>query len=74
MNTFNIFKFILSVGLVMVKHGTQVFVYELTNEKSLAGLLEGHDGSRALEPQVSLEVIARAISQSRKWKREVVVN
>ena len=36
--------------------GAQVGVLEQTNKVGLAGLLEGHDG-RALEPQVSLEVL-----------------
>ena len=36
--------------------GTQVGVLEKTHEVSLAGLLQSHD-SRALEPQVSLEVL-----------------
>ena len=36
--------------------GAQVGVLEQTNQVGLAGLLEGHDG-RALEPQVSLEVL-----------------
>ena len=36
--------------------GAQVGVLEKTDEVSLAGLLEGHDG-RALEPKVSLEVL-----------------
>jgi hypothetical protein len=36
--------------------GAQVGILEQTNQVGLAGLLEGHDG-RALEPQVSLEVL-----------------
>ena len=36
--------------------GTQVGVLEETNEVSLRGLLEGHDG-RGLEPKISLEVL-----------------
>ena len=36
--------------------GTQVGVLEEANQVSLTGLLEGHD-SRALEPQVSLEIL-----------------
>ena len=36
--------------------GTQVGVLKEANQVSLTGLLEGHD-SRALEPQVSLEIL-----------------
>lgn len=43
--------------------GAQVGVLEQTNQVSLAGLLESHD-SRALEPQVSLEVLGNLPDQA----------
>ena len=43
--------------------GAQVGVLEQTNKVGLAGLLEGHDG-RALEPQVSLEVLGDLTDQA----------
>ena len=43
--------------------GAQVGVLEQTNQVGLAGLLEGHDG-RALEPQVSLEVLGNLPDQT----------
>ena len=43
--------------------GAQVGVLEQTNQVGLAGLLEGHDG-RALEPQVSLEVLGDLTDQT----------
>ena len=36
--------------------GTQVSVFKQTNKIGLTSLLQGHDG-RALEPEVSLEVL-----------------
>ena len=36
--------------------GTQVSVFKQTNQIGLTSLLQGHDG-RALEPEVSLEVL-----------------
>ena len=43
--------------------GAQVGVLKETNKVGLAGLLEGHDG-RALEPQVSLEVLGNLTDQT----------
>ena len=43
--------------------GAQVGVLEKTDEVSLAGLLESHDG-RALEPQVGLEVLGDLTDQT----------
>ena len=43
--------------------GTQVGVLEQSNEVSLAGLLESHDGG-ALESEVSLEVLSDLTDQS----------
>ena len=43
--------------------GAQVGVLKQTNKVSLASLLEGHDG-RALEPQVSLEVLGNLTDQT----------
>ena len=47
--------------------GAQVGVLEQTNQVGLAGLLEGHDG-RALEPQVSLEVLGDLTDQTLEWQ------
>ena len=43
--------------------GAQVGVLEQTDEVSLAGLLEGHDGGR-LEPEVGLEVLGDFTDQA----------
>ena len=43
--------------------GAQVGVLEQTDQVGLAGLLESHDG-RALEPQVSLEVLGNLTDQT----------
>ena len=43
--------------------GTQVGVLKQTNQVSLASLLKGHDG-RALEPQVSLEILGDLTHQT----------
>jgi len=43
--------------------GTQVGVLEQTDEVSLAGLLEGHDGG-ALEAEIGLEVLGDLTDQS----------
>ena len=43
--------------------GAQVGILEQTDEVSLAGLLEGHDG-RALEAEVSLEVLGDLTDQA----------
>ena len=47
--------------------GAQVGVLEQTDEVSLAGLLEGHDG-RALESQVGLEVLGDLTDQTLEWQ------
>ena len=44
-------------------NGAQVGVLEKTDKVSLAGLLEGHD-SRALEAQVSLEILGNLTDQA----------
>ena len=44
-------------------NGTQVGVLEKTDKVSLTGLLEGHD-SRALEAQVSLEILGNLTDQA----------
>ena len=50
-------------GHTLGMDGTQVGVLKQTNEVSFAGLLEGHN-SRALEPQVSLEVLGNLTDQT----------
>ena len=47
--------------------GAQVGVLEQTNQVSLAGLLEGHDGG-ALESEVGLEVLGDLTDQTLEWE------
>ena len=47
--------------------GAQVGVFEESDEVSLAGFLEGHDG-RALETQVGLEVLGDLTDQTLEWQ------
>ena len=47
--------------------GTQVGVLKQTNQISLTGFLESHD-SRALESQVSLEVLGNFSHQTLEWQ------
>ena len=47
--------------------GAQVGVLKQTDEVSLAGLLEGHDG-RALEAEVSLEVLGDLTNKTLEWQ------
>ena len=47
--------------------GAQVGVLEQTNQVSLAGLLQSHDGG-ALEAQVSLEVLGDFTHQTLEWQ------
>ena len=47
--------------------GAQVGVLEKTNKVGLASLLQGHD-SRALEPQVSLEVLGNLSDETLEGK------
>ena len=50
-------------GYSLGMDGTQVGVLKQTNQVSLTGLLESHD-SRALEPQISLEVLGNLSHQT----------
>ena len=50
-------------GHTLGMDGAQVGVLEQTDEVSLAGLLEGHDGGR-LEPEVGLEVLGDFTDQA----------
>ena len=47
--------------------GTQVGVLKETNKVSLTGFLEGHD-SRALEAEVSLEVLGDLTNKTLEWQ------
>jgi histone H3 len=47
--------------------GTQVGVLKETNQVSLGSLLQGHDG-RALESQISLEVLGDLTNQTLEWQ------
>jgi histone H3 len=47
--------------------GAQVGVLEQTDEISLAGLLEGHDGG-ALETQVGLEILGDFTDETLEWQ------
>ncbi|CAG5092733.1 Similar to Histone H2A (Platynereis dumerilii) [Cotesia congregata] len=49
-------KLLSGVTIAQGVDGTEVSVFKKTDEVGLAGFLEGHN-SRALEPQVSLEVL-----------------
>ena len=46
--------------------GTKVGVLEQTHQVRLASLLQGHH-SRALEPQVSLEVLSNLTNEALEW-------
>ena len=54
-------------GYSLSVDGTQVGVLKQTNQVSLTGLLESHD-SRALEPQISLEVLGNLSHQTLEWQ------
>ena len=47
--------------------GTQVSVFEKTNQIGLAGFLQRHDG-RALETKICLEVLCYFTDQALKWQ------
>lgn len=47
--------------------GAQVGVFEKSDQVSLASLLEGHD-SRALEPQVGLEILGDFTDETLEWE------
>ena len=47
--------------------GAQVGVLEQTNQVGLAGLLQSHH-SRALEPQVGLEVLSNLTNKALEWQ------
>ena len=47
--------------------GTQVGVFEQAHQVGLACLLQGHH-SRALEPQVSLEVLGNLTDETLEWQ------
>ena len=47
--------------------GTEVGVLKESNQVGLAGFLEGHH-SRALEPQISLEVLSNLTDKPLEWK------
>ena len=47
--------------------GAQVGVLKQTDEVSLAGLLQSHDG-RALETQISLEILSDLTDQTLEWQ------
>ena len=47
--------------------GTQIGVLKKSNKVSLTGLLEGHN-SRALEPEVSFEVLSDFTDQALEWE------
>ena len=47
--------------------GAQVGILEESDEVSLAGLLEGHDG-RGLESEISLEVLGNLSHQTLEWQ------
>jgi len=47
--------------------GSQVGVFEETNEVSFSSLLEGHDGAR-LESEIGLEVLSDLTNQTLEWE------
>ena len=46
--------------------GTQVGILEETHQVGLTGLLKSHHG-RALEPQISLEVLSNLANKALEW-------
>jgi len=54
-------------GYTLGVDSAQVGILEKTDEVSLASLLEGHDG-RALEAEISLEVLSDFTDQTLEWE------
>ena len=54
-------------GYTLGMDGTQVGIFEKTNQVSLSGFLESHDGA-GLETQVSLEILSDLTNQTLEWQ------
>ena len=54
-------------GYTLCMDGTQVGVFEETDQVGFAGFLEGHDG-RTLEAQFSLEILGDFTDETLEWQ------